>query len=241
MVAPFSLTLIEGPCVEFPYGAFGLSTDHRGNGSFSGADVDGCACQNYRYIWVCVMLAAPATTTMRTCSLLLVVALLPRCCAALREARFRPGANNATEWSGPEVRVVRQENGAVAWQIDGHQNVQPQFFKVALTHDPHAKDNWTDVDYELQLACKAAVPAVSFLINEANVSKYGNTEAGSSWSLFSRSFDASTEAMFARVERICPDAYLWPNIDAWLPPTSCGTPLDNVTLRVSTTGSDYVD
>ena len=43
MVAPFSLTLIEGPCVEFPYGAFGLSTDHRGNGSFSGADVDGCA------------------------------------------------------------------------------------------------------------------------------------------------------------------------------------------------------
>jgi hypothetical protein len=188
------------------------------------------------------LLAAPATTTMRTCSLLLVVALLPRCCAALlREARFRPGANNTTEWSGPEVRVVRQDNGAVAWQIDGHQNVQPQFFKVALTHDPHAKDNWTDVDYELQLACKAAVPVVSFLINEANVSKYGNTEAGSSWSLFSRSFDASTEAMFARVERICPDAYLWPNIDAWLPPTSCGTPLDNVTLRVSTTGSDYVD
>jgi hypothetical protein len=188
------------------------------------------------------LLAAPATTTMRTCSLLLVVALLPRCCAALlRGARFRPGANNTTEWSGPEVRVVRQENGAVAWQIDGHQNVQPQFFKVALTHDPHAKDNWTDVDYELQLACKAAVPVVSFLINEANVSKYGNTEAGSSWSLFSRSFDASTEAMFARVERICPDAYLWPNIDAWLPPTSCGTPLDNVTLRVSTTGSDYVD
>ena len=183
--------------------------------------------------------------------LLLLALLLPLCgpgraAAVARGARPKAGAvggdENATGWSGPEVRVVRQPNGAVAWQINGHQNVQPQFFKVALTHDPHAKDNWSDVDYELQLACKAAVPVVSFYINEANVSKYGNTEAGSSWSLFSRSFDPSTEAMFARVETICPDAYLWPNIDAWLPPKSCGaTPLDNVTLRVSTTGSHYVD
>lgn len=188
-------------------------------------------------------LLAAATTAMRTWSLLFVALLSARPhCDAVREARLSwPAVNNATEWSGPEVRVVRQENGAVAWQIDGHHNVQPQFFKVALTHDPHAKDNWSDVDYELQLACKAAVPVVSFYINQANVSKYGNTEAGSSWSLFTRSFDASTEAMFARVERICPDAYLWPNIDAWLPPTSCGAPLDNVTLRVSTTGKDYVD
>ena len=189
-------------------------------------------------------LLAAATTAMRTWSLLFVALLSARPhCDAVREARlsWAPAVNNATEWSGPEVRVVRQENGAVAWQIDGHHNVQPQFFKVALTHDPHAKDNWSDVDYELQLACKAAVPVVSFYINQANVSKYGNTEAGSSWSLFTRSFDASTEAMFARVERICPDAYLWPNIDAWLPPTSCGAPLDNVTLRVSTTGKDYVD
>ena len=35
VVAPFSMALIEGPCVAFPYGGFSL----RGNNSFTGPDV----------------------------------------------------------------------------------------------------------------------------------------------------------------------------------------------------------
>jgi hypothetical protein len=38
VVAPFTLALIEGPCVAFPDGAFG----QRGNNSFAGPDLDGC-------------------------------------------------------------------------------------------------------------------------------------------------------------------------------------------------------
>ena len=133
-------------------------------------------------------------------------------------------------WSGPEVHVA-QINGTSWLIIDGEQ-VSPQYIKVTLTHT-YAADNWTEVDYELDLACSTAgVKVVAFESDYRNESKYGRTEPGTDW-VYDKShpFNNSTLGMFTRLQKHCPGAYIWPVIDAWVPPETCSPKLEHVVLH----------
>ena len=156
-------------------------------------------------------------------------------------------AAGAGAWSGPQVRVGSSRG---VWSIDGRV-VTPQFFKVTLTQGymPPPTGNWTELQYELQLAASAEVPVIAFETNFLNISKWGRTEPGTDWQFDAQHpLDHATAAQFDFVLRCVPHALLWPTVDAWFPgpvldPTAALHGLENIVLRNLTGGaaSDALD